>query len=85
MDSCPKGFQLVDADVGVGEVGGERMPKAVDQGATLAFSVDACSAKQSRHPVLHSVAGDPGVVLGVDEQRSIGGPAAQSGSSQMGV
>lgn len=73
-----KGFQLVDANACVGEVGGERVPKAVYQGAPLTLRVDPRPTKQTQHPVLHSVPGDPYAVLDADEQRSVGLLTAQS-------
>jgi hypothetical protein len=51
MDSWPSSrIRGVDADVGVGELGGKGVAQTVDEGATGAVGVDADTSKCPKHP-----------------------------------
>ena len=60
--------QGVDADVGVGQFGGERVPKAVQQGTFGAGAVDAGLSEGAQCAVLQGAAGDA-LAVAADEQR----------------
>jgi hypothetical protein len=69
--------QCVDADIGVGEFGGERVAQAVDECAAGTVGVDASATKSAQHPVLQGAAGDP-LTIGAHEQRRRRRPGGQS-------
>jgi len=79
MDSWPSSFirGVLDADVGVGQFGGEGVAQPVDQCAAGAVGVDAGAAKRPQHPVLQGAAGDP-ATIGSHEQRRRRRPGGQS-------
>ena len=68
--------QRVDADVGVGELGGEGVAQAMYQCAGGSFAVEASLPEGAQDPVLQGSAGDP-LSVGSEEQGSRGGEAAQ--------
>jgi hypothetical protein len=51
--------QCVDADIGVGEFGGEGMSQAMCQGAGRSFAVDASFLEGTQDPILQCSARDP--------------------------
>jgi hypothetical protein len=79
MDSWPSSFirGVLDADVGVGQFGGEGVAQPVDQCAAGAVGVDAGAAKRPQHPVLQGAAGDA-LTVGTHEQRRRRRPGGQS-------
>jgi hypothetical protein len=81
MDSWPQFHQGVDADVGVGQFGGEGVAQPVDQCAAGAVGVDAGAAKRPQHPVLQGAAGDA-LTVGTHEQRRRRRPGGQSPPGQ---
>ena len=69
--------QGVDADVGIGEFGGERMAQSVDKCAACAVGIDAGATEGARDAVLHDAAGDA-VSIGTHKQRRRRRPGGQS-------
>ena len=59
--------QGVDADVGIGEFGGERMAQSVDKCAACAVGIDAGATEGAQDALLHDAAGDA-VSIGTHKQ-----------------
>ena len=69
--------QRVDADVGVGKLGGEGVAQPMDECAAGAVGVDAGAAKRPQHPVLQGAAGNA-IAIRTHEQRRRRRPRRQS-------
>ena len=67
--------QGVDADVGIGEFGGERMAQSVDKCAACAVGIDAGATEGAQDALLHDAAGDA-VSVGTHKQRRLRRPGA---------
>jgi hypothetical protein len=72
--------QRVDADVGVGELGGEGVAQAMYYCAGGAFTVDGRFFEGPQDPVLQCSAGDP-LSVGAEEQRALAGKAVSGSAS----
>ena len=69
--------QGVDADIGVGQLGGEGVAQPVDKCAAGAVGIDAGAAKRPQHPVLQGAAGDA-LTVGAHKERRRRRPGGQS-------
>ena len=69
--------QDINADIGVGQFGGEGMPKTMQQSTFRAGSVDAGLPESAQYAILQCSAGDA-LAVATDGQRCVAGPTGQS-------